>query len=152
MCRITRVEDDFMQRQKIAVICGQTFTLFLLLVLAACGDANIRKRVQDVDYAIDAYAYALRWARIADAIAYHMDRDGNKPEIDLSMMDRIRVTGFAIREKILDEEISEVRVRGELSYYDTGYGTLKKMDFSQSWWYEPESKKWYLESAFPEFE
>jgi len=75
--------------------------LCMMLAVSACGDATVRKRVQDIDYAIDAYAYALRWARIDDAIEYHMDRDGKRPEIDPSVMDDIRVTGLPSGKKPL---------------------------------------------------
>ncbi|MEX2353226.1 MAG: hypothetical protein WD709_03490 [Gammaproteobacteria bacterium] len=125
----------------------------LLLLLSACGggDSGVRKMVQDLDYAINDYAYALRWARTDDAVAYHVNRDGSKPDIDLSDMDAIRVTGFTITEKVLNDDVTAATVSGELNYYHNDYGTLREIEYHQSWWYEPESKKWYVESDFPEF-
>ena len=125
--------------------------LVLLLILSACGDAVIRERVEDLDYAIDNYAYALRWSRSNDAVAYHKNRDGSKPAIDVSAMEVIRVTGFTIREKTLNSDNTGASVKGELSYYHNDYATLRTIEYSQSWWYEPESKKWYLDSEFPQF-
>jgi hypothetical protein len=125
--------------------------LVLLFALTACGDSGVRKTVQDLDFAINDYAYALRWSRVDDAVAYHVNRDGDRPDIDLSAMQAIRVTGFTIREKNLNDDITGATVSGELDYYHNEYGTLRKVAYSQSWWYEPESKKWYLESDFPEF-
>jgi len=129
----------------------KVWTLIFVLVISACGDAGIRKMVQDLDYAIDDYAYALRWSRSNDAVAYHLNRDGSRPQIELSVMESIRVTGFTIKGKALNDDLTEATVNGELEYYHNEYGTLRKTNYSQSWWYEPESKKWYVESDFPEF-
>lgn len=125
--------------------------LALVMILTACGDSGIRKTVQDLDFAINDYAYALRWSRSDDAIAYHVNQDGSRPDIDISVMNAIRVTGFTIKQKDLNDDITAATVSGELDYYHNEYGTLRKIDYQQSWWYEPESKKWYLESDFPEF-
>lgn len=125
--------------------------MILLLTLAACADNAIRKQVEDLDHAIDSYAYALRWMRKNDAVAYHMRPDGSKPAIDTSMLDVVRVTGFNITEKTLNTEHTGATVSGELNYIHIEYGTLRTINFNQSWWYEPETKKWYLDSEFPQF-
>lgn len=125
--------------------------LILLFTITACGDAGVKKKVEDLDHSIDAYAYALRWGRTNDVVAYHVYRDASKPEIDMSVMDVIRVTGYTIKEKKLNDDITEADVVGQLDYYHNEYGTLKKLEYRQSWWFEPETKKWYLESEFPEF-
>lgn len=126
--------------------------LSCFLALAACKSGGIREQVQDLDYAINDYAYALRWSRNGDAVDYHRNRDGSRPGIDLDGMKAIRVTGFTIAEKILSEDATGASVKGVLNYYHEDYGTLRTLDYSQSWWYEPESEKWYLESDFPRFQ
>jgi len=125
--------------------------LVAMLILGGCGDSGVRKTVQDLDFAINDYAYALRWSRTEDAVAYHVNRDGSRPNIDLTAMQAIRVTGFTIKEKNLNDDITAATVIGELDYYHNEYGTLRKIGYSQSWWHEPETKKWYLDSDFPEF-
>ncbi len=128
-----------------------TVMLMLLLALVACGDAGVRKKVENLDTVIDEYAYALRWMRKNDAVAYHMKRDKTRPNIDTSEMDVIRVTGFTIKEKTLNTDMTGATVVGELVYYHNEYGTLKTITYTQSWWYDAEAKKWYTESDFPEF-
>jgi len=66
-------------------------------------------------------------------------------------METIRVTGFTITEKTLNEDVTEAVVKGELNYYRVDYGTLKKIDLNQTWWFEPDSKEWFLQSEFPQF-
>jgi hypothetical protein len=123
----------------------------LVMLLAGCGDAVVRERVTDLDYAIDSYAYALRWSRSNDAVAYHMNRDGTRPVIDASAMSQIRVTGFSISEKTLDSDHNCASVKGVLNYYHNNGATLRTVEYTQTWWFEPESGKWYIDSAFPQF-
>lgn len=125
--------------------------LTLMLFLSACGDVAIRERVEDLDYAIDNYAYALRWSRSKDAVAYHMNRDGTRPSIDASVMEQIRVTGFTLTEKTLAPDHTEATVKGVLNYYYNNGVTLRTVEYAQSWWYQEETGKWYIDSEFPQF-
>lgn len=123
----------------------------LAISLAACGGSATRDKVGNLDRAINDYAYALRWLRKNDAVAYHMNRDRTRPTIDTSALDVIRVTGFNIREKTLDEDMNGAAVVGNLDYYHNEHGMLRTLEYRQDWWYDEESKKWYIESGFPEF-
>lgn len=123
----------------------------VLMLQYGCGGSLQRQKLETLDYAIDDYAYALRWGRLNDAVAYHMDEEGEKPSIDTSVMDSIRITSFTITEKNLNTEMTEATVKGQFSYYDEEYGTLRSIDYQQRWWYEPDSRKWLLDGEFPRF-
>ena len=110
-----------------------------------------RRKVQSLDKSIDEYAYALRWKRIDDAVSFHKKRDGTKPDIDVTLMDDVRVTGFNIDKKVLGKDMTDAVVTGELKYYKEEYGTLKTLKFEQHWWFDPEAERWYVESDFPAF-
>ena len=137
----------------IGVSMNKSFSLFVLILVSmlqfGCGGTMQRQKLENLDYAIDDYAYALRWGRLNDAVAYHMDEEGDKPTIDTSIMDSIRVTSFRITEKTLNTEQTEATVKGEFRYYDERYGTLRSLDYEQRWWYEPDSKKWLMDGEFP---
>ena len=66
-------------------------------------------------------------------------------------MDDVRVTGFKIDKKVLNKDLTEAVVTGEFDYYREDYGTVKKLDFEQHWWYDDDAGHWYLESPFPKF-
>jgi hypothetical protein len=123
----------------------------LLLSMSACGSTGEKQKLETLNDAIDNYAYALRWGRIDDAVAYHINKNGIKPEIDLALMKSIRVTGFTIRGRDVNPEQTEATVKGEFNYYHDQYGTLRTMEYTQNWWYQPETKKWFLDSEFPVF-
>lgn len=130
---------------------GIACLLLVLLLQTACGTSGEQRKLETLDDAIKNYAYALRWGRIDDALAYHINEDGVRPEIDTSVMDSVRVTSFRITLRELDSEQTEAMVEGEMSYYLEQSGTLRDIEYRQRWWYQPDSKKWFLDSPFPEF-
>ena len=123
----------------------------LVLLISACGNMQEKLKVQNLDKAIDEYAYALRWKRIDDAVSFHRNKDGSKPDINVGPMDDIRVTGFNIENKVLGHDMKDCTVTGELKYYKEDYGMLRTLKFEQHWWYDEEAKRWFVDSPFPEF-
>lgn len=120
--------------------------------MTACGgNSAVRNQIETLDRSIEEYAYALRWQRKDDAVSYHLNRDGTRPKIDSSTMDVVRVTDFTIKDKTLDADMRGATVVGELNYYHSEYGTLKKIEYRQSWWYDEEAKKWFVDNEFPQF-
>ncbi|MGY8813495.1 MAG: hypothetical protein ACKVHQ_02095 [Gammaproteobacteria bacterium] len=117
-----------------------------------CGSPGEVKKLGALDDAINEYAYALRWGRIDDALAFHIDEDGVRPDIDVSNMKFIRVTGFDIKRRTVNPEQTEATVQSELNYYNDQYGTLKSLEYAQLWWYQPDTKKWLLNSEYPQFQ
>ncbi len=127
------------------------FVLTLAITLVACNGMSTRAKGDGLMTAMDDYIAALRWGRFDKAKEYHLNKDGKRPEIDTSQLDHIRVTGEKFRKKTVNEALDEATVQVEVEYYNTDYGTLKKLMLNQVWWYQEETKSWYLSSDFPEF-
>ena len=124
----------------------------MLLFLIACNASPVkRQRFEEFDTALTHYNVSLRWAMYREALEFHRDRDGKIPEPDLDALKAIRVTGYQVTERIVSEDLTEAEVSSEFSYYHDDYGKVKKEIFKHIWWYEPEAKRWYNASGFPEF-
>lgn len=134
------------------VMVRNLLVISLAMLLCACASAPDRIKLNRLDKAIDEYGYALRWQRIDDAIAFHKQQDGTRPDIEASVMDDIRVTGFNIDKRTLIGDLTEAEVSGVLTYYKEDYGTVEKLRFEQHWWFDPETERWFLDSDFPHFE
>jgi hypothetical protein len=130
--------------RKLALYC-------LVVLLAACGAAE-KKKAYDLNEAIDDYVAALRWSRGDEARSYHLTRDGERPPEDVSAMEDIRVTGYHIRKRAINQELDAASVTADIDYYQEEYGTLKHMTLHQEWWYNEELNRWFIESDFPTFE
>jgi hypothetical protein len=123
----------------------------MLVLLAGCTGTGTKMRLRSLDDAINAYAQALRWGRYDDAQQFHMTRDGGRIVLDEHVMADIRVTGYAVRETVFDEEGTTAQVQAEFKYFITSRGTLQSRVVPQTWWYDEESKRWFLDSGLPDF-
>jgi hypothetical protein len=125
-------------------------TAAALLLLAACNSGNSRK-IESLDEAIIRYAQALRWGRYQDAQEFQRDRSGEKWKIDEQALEHIRITRYVVQESNLNDDITEADVNVVLEYFNDSKGTVRKVPFRQTWWYEPKSKRWFVEGELPEF-
>lgn len=126
--------------------------LGVVILLSGCNsDGGVKRKIGSLDKAIEDYAAALRWGRYQDAHDYHAEKDGSKPALPLDRLEQIRVTAHNFYEKNVNEEVSEASVKGEIKYYHTDYGTVRKLPLEQVWWYDPEAKRWYLQGEMPKF-
>lgn len=129
----------------------QYFILLLISIfLVACNSSSIKKKVANLDDAITDYNVSLRWSMLNKIESYHKNRDGEKQRMDRSTMEKIRITGYNILEQTLNEDATEAVVKGEVDFYSTDTGTLKKHSFTHIWWYDPELKRWFNESGYLE--
>lgn len=123
----------------------------LCILLVACEAMNVRNQTDKLNRTLIQYGADLRWGRINDAYNYHVNKNGEQPPFDLSIMDNFSITSFTPVNPVMNETGTEATIPVEIDYYDDQYGTLKKLKTTQIWWYREESKRWYTESDFPEF-
>jgi hypothetical protein len=123
----------------------------LCLVLAACNGTNVRLKANSLETAIDEYSAAWRWALYTNITAMHQDKDGGQFELDAERLKTVRITAYRVAEKIINEAVTEATVKGEIEYYNTTQGTLKKVSFEHHWWYDEARKAWLNASQIPQF-
>ncbi len=127
------------------------YLYIFVICLSACASTQIKNKVEGLEESIKNYNIALRWSQYLDAQRFHVSKDGARQNIDLEYLEKIRITGYSIHSKVITDEVTEALISTEINYYNDEYGTLKKLMNEQKWWYEPESKGWFIESEFPSF-
>jgi len=125
--------------------------LSLLAVLVSCNGVNIKHQVKTLDDAITEYNTGLRWGMFNNVDAYSKSSDGTQTPVDREAMENIRITGYEVLEKHINDDATEALVKGEINYYSNEYGTLRKIPFQQKWWYDTDSKHWFVEGPLPDF-
>jgi hypothetical protein len=123
----------------------------ICLVIAACNGTNVKLKANSLEKAIDEYSAAWRWALYDNITAMHKNKDGGNFELDSEKLKTVRVTAYRITEKIINESVTEATVKGEIEYYYTTQGTLKKVSFEHLWWYDETRKSWFNASQIPQF-
>jgi hypothetical protein len=131
---------------------SKVYALVIFLVAAcACSAPGVKRKVISLDEAITDYNNSLRWSMLEKIDAYHLSRNGEKKSLDRAAMERVRVTGYTILEQTVNTDVTEAVVKGEIAYYTTDSGTLKKFPFTNVWWYSDEERRWYNGSDYPQF-
>jgi len=127
--------------------------VFLLVfsLLPGCNQVKSTQQASAYEDAVTRYAASLRWGRFEDARTFHRSRAGETPAIDIEKLEQIRVTGHTIRKKSITPELDAGFTEVELKYYGNDSVTIKKLTFSHHWWYDDNSKRWFIESGFPIF-
>ena len=127
----------------------KTFVLLSILIAAvACGTAGIKRKVKGLDDAVSDYNVSLRWSMLDKIEGYHRGKNGEKKPLDRSTMATVRITGYTILQQAINEDVTEAVIKGEVEYYTTDTGTLKKHPFTHVWWYSDEEKRWYNGSDY----
>lgn len=127
------------------------FMISALVLLTACVNSGIKHRATELDNEITDYNVGLRWLMFNRIEAYHVKKDGKKIPLDRAAYNEIRVTGCNVEEKVLNKDVTKATVKGEVAYYRTDIGALKKIPYTQTWWYDKKQKRWFVDSDYLKF-
>ena len=125
------------------------FVYLVLLLQVSCNGTGVRGKVASLDESIKQYNIALRWAQHEKLDSYHVTMDGERNRIDRDAFKNIRITGYEITSKELNDDMNEAIVNGVISYYRNDRGTLSTKPYEQSWWYDEDIKRWFLANDLP---
>lgn len=131
--------------RKSCIIC------LVLLLMSACSSTSIKHRATELNDEISDYNVAMRWSMLDRIEAHHMGKNGERKPLDRSALDEVRVTDCNVQEKILNDDATVAVVKGEIDYYRTDSGTLKKLPYTQNWWYDEKLKRWFIDSDYLSF-
>jgi len=144
--------------------------LLWLLLLPACARLDQREKMWQLQQATKAYGIAVRWGHWHDAVAFFAARpvDGAQPEPPPAPsgdeaqeaqeaeklrqeLENTRIALYSIREILFtdpggDEALAVV----DISYYGSS-GAVRSTVDRQLWWYEPETRRWWLDGSLPTF-
>ena len=127
----------------------KTYVLLMILLAAvACGTTSVKTKVKSLDDAISDYNVSLRWSVLDKVESYHRGKNGEKKPLDRASMATVRITGYTILEQTINAEVNEAVIKGEVDYYTTNTGTLKKHPFTHLWWYSDVEERWYNGSDY----
>jgi hypothetical protein len=122
------------------------------LVLTGCASMESKERIESLDRSLITYGKALRWGEYEEAALYRLPRDG-RPVRSVNRDDfkDIRVTSYQVFEQRFNRAQTEAGVTMSISYYHEDTGTARTITDQQTWWYEPNQKRWFLDGDLPEF-
>ncbi len=110
-----------------------------------------QSRSNAFEVAVTTYTKLIRWGYVDEAAKYIRAADDSPIEIDFERAARYRVTGYRNASQLTADNLREGRVVAVIEYYEIDSGVLHELRDEQHWWYDDETKRWFLGSPLPAF-
>lgn len=124
-------------------------TLFALLV-SSCTYLETNSRLQQLDDLQRGYARAITWSNLLSA--YSATRTAQtSPPPDASEWQNIKVTAYEPVNQKLENDGKTIRRVVQIRYVHTTHMVEHKLTMEEEWKYSEDTKRWVLESGFPQF-
>lgn len=124
----------------------------LVLVLAACtASQQLKDAYEQFDLSVNNYAVAIRWGNFQEATNFCRARQSKTKRLNWSHFEKIQVTGYEIREKVVNPNMKEAFITMAFSYYIRDHGVIHTLVDEQTWWYDDKQRRWFVDGSVPEF-
>lgn len=127
----------------------RSLVLFVVL-LSGCAYIETNSRMQQFDDLQRGYARAMTWSNL-DA-AYSATRAAEKrAQADGTAFQDIKITSYEVASQKVEESGKTIRRIAQIRYVHTERMIERKLTVEEEWKYSEDSKRWILESGFPQF-
>jgi hypothetical protein len=130
------------------VIVSLLLTSFILL---GCGSMEKRDLAEAFRNQTRAYEKAIRWREYGLAAGMREPRKGTVEPFDPDRFKEIRVTRYQVTRREFTEDNKEATVTAIIDFYHERENRVKTITDRQSWWYDEEKERWFLDGDLPAF-
>lgn len=125
----------------------------VVLAAALAGCASTNEKTTKLDQTVRAYVQAIRWGDFSTAAAMIRTREGKLPRtVDPRRLeDEIRVTHYEYGVGARDPNSEQAIMSAKFRYYYLDTGRVREVNQHAVWWFDPESRIWYLDDGLPDF-
>ncbi len=135
-------------------ICpGRLLFAAAIVLVAAGGCATLDKesRLLGLNQAVRLYENSIRWGDFNVAAGLLRRRDGGVTSATVSVPQEVRVTAYASEIIAVNDEVTEATVATRFDYYLPDSGKVRTVSESDLWWFDADTKQWYLDGGLPTF-
>ncbi len=138
------------------IIKWKTHLLFISLlvmvgvVTQGCASFEKNSKLDALELSLNDFRKAIRWGYYESAAQHIRQKKYDKPLHDPTYLKNIRITSYEYGVRQFSEDGNRVTVTAHISYYDVDRGTVHSTSEKQNWWFDPESKRWFLDGDIPD--
>ncbi len=122
----------------------------ITLTLSSCASMEKNKQHDLINVSLNDFRKALRWGYFENATHLIQIKDYKEPLRNFEYMKNVRITAFEYGNKRFSEEGNRLDVTALISFYSVNQGTVKDITENQTWWFDAEKKRWFLDGDLPD--
>ena len=127
----------------------------LMVLASGCAGASKvmpKERALALQQSAETYRKLIRWGDFSAASQYCRRRTGELAPFDPARYKSWKVSTYDVGDAQLGQDNAEARFVASMTFYSTDTGRAGALSDIQRWWYDKETKRWYLESPLPDFD
>jgi len=121
------------------------------MMLSACAHLSEQKKMEHLEAKQKLFMKALRWKSYETAASVIRFRNPARQLASIDGLHNITVTSYdligSVESKNDDSTVAQVL----FGYIQNETGRVYQIKHTQVWWFDEESKQWYLGSDMPDF-
>ena len=125
-------------------------TAAAIMPIAGCENLKKKDQTSRLDASLRAYVRSIRWANFDTAAAFAVPRKGSNT-VSPASLEGIKVTGYSVLIKSVNETADEASVHLNFTYYDESGGTVGAIDQDATWYLDENRKGWLMDDSLPNF-
>lgn len=130
------------------------FTIAVVLCLSGCANGP-RSKADELEATLRSYEGAIRWGNLTDASAF-LDPESSTihpvTKFNLDRFAQLTVVGYRTQTATIVDETGIARQQVTIELVNKHTQTPRTILDSQTWRFEPKSKRWLLSSGLPDLE
>ena len=126
-----------------------------LAVLALPGCATIKQqdKVNQLENQVKLFVKSIRWGDFDVAGSMVRRRGASQADApDASKYRGVRVTSDKYALRAANPESDEAIMAATFDYHSANSASIKTVDYTVVWWYDPDAKAWFLGGELPTFQ
>lgn len=123
----------------------------MALPLAGCENFKTKDQSNRLDQALSAYTGAIRWGNYDTAMVFAVPRSGTGPGVNPDALVGLKVTGFTTRINRVNPTADEANVTVGFTYYHQDRTSIRQVEQTATWYFDPVRQGWLMDSPMPEF-
>ncbi|PHR50854.1 hypothetical protein [Cycloclasticus sp.] len=123
----------------------------LILMLSACAHITEQKKLEHLDAKQKLFMKALRWKSYETAASVIRYRNPARKLAPIDGLNKITVTSYDLIGSVPNAEDDTIIAQVLFGYIQNETGRVYQVKHTQVWWFDEESKQWFLDSDMPDF-
>lgn len=123
----------------------------LILMLSACAHITEQKKLEHLDAKQKLFMKALRWKSYETAASVIRYRNPARKLAPIDGLNKITVTSYDLIGSVANAEDDTIIAQALFGYIQNETGRVYQVKHTQVWWFDEESKQWFLDSDMPDF-